>query len=380
MITLSDKRSTPKAGDDARFDAFLKKQFTNLRAEIDSQMAKGSLKTGKRLEFPAPAQKPARGGSTLGFLDRWKYGVAAVVVVAVAVPSVMQLNRQKTDLSDAMSAPTATQNHRRIEAEKGRVRAGELVEKEGETGATSESKNQYYAKRKMKSAAEADKGSSREASLATGKVMKDAEKNALAFSDDEDLAAGKESPAAKHRATADARNIAQNQETGPKVISKAEEKKASRSAGAMPSSPAAPAPAAEVRIADATKAPAARSMTAAPTGKRDEKTRAETRSAETAVASAEESPAAKPRSLSTDDGQGRPSDAAAAASSPQTEGQERQKKKGASEDEKAEMEKLWREYEKDPQAFSKNKQRSSRLKTLLARHDTKSRAKRMKSK
>jgi hypothetical protein len=41
------------------------------------------------------------------------------------------------------------------------------------------------------------------------------------------------------------------------------------------------------------------------------------------------------------------------------------------------MELLWKEYEKNPKEFLKDKRKTERLKTLLARHDTRSRARRM---
>lgn len=45
--------------------------------------------------------------------------------------------------------------------------------------------------------------------------------------------------------------------------------------------------------------------------------------------------------------------------------------------EKGEMEELWKEYEKNPEVFSRNKQKLQRLKQLLDRYDTKSRARRL---
>lgn len=57
----------------------------------------------------------------------------------------------------------------------------------------------------------------------------------------------------------------------------------------------------------------------------------------------------------------------------------RLKKQDIASDEKAEMEKLWKEFEQDPKSFNQDKKRSARLRTLLSRHNEKSRAKRMKA-
>lgn len=67
-------------------------------------------------------------------------------------------------------------------------------------------------------------------------------------------------------------------------------------------------------------------------------------------------------------------------SAPVSDGQFRLKQSELATIEKAEMEKLWSEYEKNPQEFLKDKLKTHRLKLLLSRYDTQGRAKRLEQK
>jgi hypothetical protein len=104
----------------------------------------------------------------------------------------------------------------------------------------------------------------------------------------------------------------------------------------------------------ATRAPAAE----APAG---EMAKSAKRDEQMAASGAPDAPAAKSRSAPINDAQFRLKQSELAAI------------------EKAEMEQLWKEYEKNPELFVKDKKKTERLKMLLARHDTKSRARRMRT-
>jgi cytoskeletal protein RodZ len=307
-------------GDDPRFEEFLRRQFSQLRHEIDQHMAR-SAKSGKVLSFQDGVTRRKK-------KSPWLYSVAAVVLAAVAVPMVLQLNRQKAEFDQKTdSAPAATGSLAQNQKAAPEDREAEDIQESAPA--------RHKAKKKSRGVdadtAENEKGARNLAFSREETVSKDApEKRDLAGMAGEKKA----DPAAKP---------ADNRADG---YAKAEEAPAPRAA---PASPAAPAPA------------TAKSRSAAPTSE------GVSGGAGKPEASDEISPGAPleaaSRSVTIDDAK------------------ERIKKQDIAEDEKAEMEKLWKEFEKNPEQFSKDKRRSQRLKTLLARHETrsKSRAKRVKA-
>lgn len=341
---MSKKKPTRTPGDDARFESFLQKQFATLRDEIDAQVKSSTAKSGKLLEL-APKQKQS-GGSALGLLDKWKYGIAAVVVVAVAVPSVMQLNRQRAETTRHTSAPALEQKQESGKTLRDRIADREEADTDSprQSGEFKVNKNYYGKKTKVAPAKDA-----RDAQI-TDDVKGRRDKLEEAPRAPAELAAGRsegyvtkeEAPARERTQMQDAPSATRSE---AKAIAAAPAEKAERSvsAGAPAASPA-PAPVFTAKKRSAAPMPESEA-------KRDA----------ASVASADEAPAAKPRSFSLDDTNAK------------------LKKQSIAEEEKTEMEKLWKEYEKNPQAFNKDASRSARLRTLLARHDTKSRAKRMKT-
>jgi hypothetical protein len=344
--------------DDPRFDEFLQKQFAELKRELAKYPAPGAAKQGKILQLTQAPQARAGKGS-------WKYGIAAAVLVAVAVPMVIQLNQQKAEFASRTEAPApATDLDRTIP---------KTLPKASEKQAKQKAELDSLDARRTTMA---DQDEAEKAGYVKGSAVKNKKK--VRTDQAEDLIAGeRNTPALKAiseeampkdaMATGKAEEgrvaSAVRENESEKFFAKKEEAKPlaqnSRSqrieapSGGTPAAPAvppvvaAPAPAARPAITRST-APS----TEISGGDRG-----------TAMAQAEEAaPAEKnARSIAVDDAK------------------TRFKKQDAREDEKAEMEKLWKEFEKDPQSFNQDKKRSARLRTLLSRHNEKSRAKRMRS-
>lgn len=338
MITLASKKKlTPQ--EDARFEEFLKKQFAELKRELEKHPQGGlQKKEGKVLQLTQAPQSRASKGT-------WKYGIAAAVLVAVAVPMIMQLNQQKADLANQMQAPAIEQEKQESAgAAKQKGMVDTKTAKEDPDAATG--KADGFFKKKSKPA---KKIADKEADIdSVSDVMAGERADAnLNKSREEtvsrDRFAAAEAPAGGKDADKD--TLALKAETKPR-LREAMRESDERGASADDSRNSA------ARVAQAS--PAAPAPTAAPG----------TPSASAGMASRDEAPA-KPASRSIAIG----------------DAQEKQRKQDASEEEKAEMEKLWKEFEKDPKSFSRDSKRSARLKVLLARHDTKSktRAKRVKT-
>lgn len=347
------KGQNQTAADDAKFDAFLKEQFAELRSQLDRQISQGSAKAGKVVDLNSVREKRAAGTSVLTYFDKWKYGIAAAVIVAVAVPMVLQVNRQKAELAARTGAPTLEQNQQADRTLKDRIAEREEAGADADgvrPGSAGETGKSYYAKKPVAPVKDARE----DRKSAEIKGIQDAvteERNAPAettTSRTEGYVSKEEARAPEQNQLEKAPAAGRSRETTSMAAAPADKEERSLSAtapsaGAAPSAPASPAPAPVF---------AAKKRSAAPMPEADNKRDA---------ASADEAPAAKARSFSLDDANAK------------------LKKQSIAEEEKAEMEKLWKEYEKDPQAFSKDKNRSARLRTLLARHDTKSRARRMRT-
>lgn len=317
-------KGTPRSsGGSDSFDLFLDRQFKILRDEIDTHLA------GR------PAQKPE--GKALVFNQRsrksWatgplKYGIAAAVLVAIVVPSVIQLNRHKETMNTTAAGATLNQRAGETKDSLANAKTDATTEAE-ERVSKQDAKAGYFARKKGMQSADRDELEKEEANIPAAKgARKD---------DTADLMATKREAPAIERA-----EKSKNSDRLPSVAKPAEEQ-------ASPAKPTAPS---------AGAAPAPRSMPAMPmaTGKSSEADKAAEIRAGDEVA-----PTAASRSIAVDDAK------------------TRLKKQSASDEEKEEMEKLWREFEKDPKSFNKDKKRSARLKVLLSRHNEKSRAKRVKS-
>lgn len=356
MTTLAKKR--PTAQDDPRFDGFLKKQFAELRRELEKYPQGGSQKKdGKILQLTQTPQARASKNIESALGHPWqrrlrhlrvplKYGIAAAVLVAVAVPMIIQLNQQKADLANQVRAPQLEQDKResgRVENQKGMA---DTKTARADADAVTRKADRYF-KNKEKPAKEiSDKESeidtvsdvmageraegnlkkSRDETVSRDRFAAAEAAPAPAASGKSDL--GKDMRMAKEEAKPTLRAAAPKYDAGGGVDE-------SRQRSAM-AAPAAPVPSA---------APASPSPSAS-------------------MASRDEAPA-KPASRSIAIG----------------DAQEKLRKQEAGDEEKAEMEKLWKEFEKDPESFSRDRKRSARLKVLLARHDAKSkaRAKRVKT-
>lgn len=310
MTTLAKKKLNPQ--EDARFEEFLKKQFAGLKRELEKYPQGGlQKKQGKVLQLSQAPQSRAGKHS-------WRYGIAAAVLVAVAVPMVIQLNQQKAELSTQVQAPSLEQDKQR--PGRGDKPKGMAARKTASRAADIDSVSDLVAGER----AEGNLKKSREEETASRDRFAAAEMPA------EQKNAGKDMLAMKEEAKPTLRAATPKYEAGGGV------EESRQSAATAAPSPAAPAPSA---------APASPSASAS-------------------MASRDEAPA-KPAARSITLG----------------DAQEKRRKQDAGEEEKAEMEKLWKEFEKDPKSFSKDTKRSARLKVLLARHDTKSkaRAKRVKT-
>jgi len=286
------------ARDDARFEEFLQEQFRQLRAELDRFEPARKGIDGKLLQLP---QAKASSSTFWKKMDSWRYTIAASVLLAVAVPAVIQMNREQRDV--VVQATTPAAEGPRLETKETITSSADETEEAEISSSHAKQKERRVAKKiaKSKTRIRDEEAYRTEEKDAPGGGMA---KRELA----DELRAASPPPAeAKGRALANA----------------GEGAPAPESAKVMPA------------------APATRAMAEKP---------AETKPAATVSRSA-----------------------------PVADAQSNLKQDRAVDDEKTEMERLWKEFEKDPEAFQQDKKRSARLKTLLARHDTKSRARRMKS-
>lgn len=349
-----------KSGDDPHFEEFLQKQFAQLKRELAEYAPFEAAKEGKVLSFEDRISRPkkSRGG--------WTVGIAAVVLAAIAVPMVIQLNRQKAEVAFKTETPSVagdvTLGKEKPKAEKEESAAGRSTDARARLDDLEAQDGTYYknAPAKTKKAAKAEetreqgernlKATREEASpkdaIATGKADKPAPvhetetktiANAVREGDADRFAAKKES----------ARVARPSEKSGYTMADKAPAPAPARPAQTAPAAPAAaPAP----TLAKSRSAPANEISG----GDRSAAAQAEM------PAPAAEAQAAS-RSIQVDDAKSR------------------LKQQDIVTDEKAEMEKLWKEFEQDPKSFNQDKKRSARLRTLLSRHNEKSRAKRMKS-
>ena len=281
---MAKAKRTPPAAED-KFDAYLRDRFAELKRELDAQISAGQPRAGVLQKFTPRGGFSPRGG--------WTVGIAALLLTAISVPLVMQLNQQREQMRSAVvtSEQPAALPQRDNKP---------VTEEDEETPAP--------------------KHANRQASRRKGVVETERRENEAADSKESGLAFKKRAqPAIMDEGKTD--RVALAEEATPRVAR------------------AAPAPAAE-----------------APAG---ELAKSESNADQFAASGAPAAPAAKTRSAPINDAQFRLKQTELAAI------------------EKTEMEQLWKEYEKNPELFSKDKKKTERLKLLLARHDTKSRARRM---
>jgi hypothetical protein len=293
--------------DELRFEEFLQQQFSQVRAELDKYAPVRKGVASKLLQLP---QAKATGSTFLAKMDSWRYGIAATVLLAVAIPSVIQLNRQQREIALATSPTTDSPTGVELEHEN-RQQSKDALRQEKDEVTDNKSQDLVATKRPTKGASKKQKASSKDLYVA--------EKE-----DRVDVISRRESPA-------DAKSEAPASPTARSRTISAE------SAGA-------PAPAME-----SAKAPAALPTAPAP---------------HTFGGAADEE---------------RVASESVARSAPIADAQFKLKQDQIAEDEKAEMERLWKEFENNPKSFNQDKKRSARLKTLLARHDTRSRAKKIRA-
>ncbi len=286
MCLAKAKRTRPAADD--RFDAYLRERFAELKRELDAQMTAGQPRAGVLRKFIPKGGFSPRGG--------WTIGIAALLLTAISIPLVMQLNEQREQIRSAV--------------------------------ATNEQPAAAPHAETKPLATEDEEPSVSKSSGATAQRPKAKAENK-----------GRESKAADHEESA----LTFKKRAQPAIM---DEGKADRVA--------------ETDEAAARVAPPTPAVTAAEAPARDV-AKGESNSGELAPGGAPAAPAAKSRSA------------------PIHDAQFRLKQKELAAIEKAEMEQLWKEYEKNPERFLKDKKKTERLKLLLARHDTKSRARRMRT-
>lgn len=325
-----------RATDDAAFESFLQRQFAALRIELDQHIAGQKPKSGKQLEFPSATRRRP--------LAPWKYGIAALALVAVSVPMILQLNKQKAELVQNSAAPAQAEKSRVADkmADADAMRPAEKEENDAKT------QGYFNHKKTARTDGIVDKRTKERASDEEEKASPTKDLFAMA-KNDRDIKR-EEKPATEAIVTGRAAPGADKSELAGSVA----EEISTRRAEAAPASPAAP-PASAAPAPAPAKPPVMAAKRRAPmagdeppeSGANEQKDLAQ---------------AAKSRSIAVDDVNAK------------------LKKQAAKEDqEKEEMEKLWKEFEKNPDTFSRDKKRSARLKVLLSRHNEKSRAKRVKS-
>ncbi len=310
---MAERRSKKTKGagkfkSDAQFEEFLQLRFAEVRAELDKfDRPAASKAEGQLLQLPQ-----ARAASDSTFwkkLDSWRYAVAATVLLAVAVPAVMQLNREQRVAAVAAVIPEGQTKTESTDEAPSSTRSARLKQSEREEAdfdAPRDRTTKEFPQKKIAKTTETgtkDRGLNKKEDVA-------------------DVMSAREAPAdlkAMAPAPAEAKGRAMPDEAAGAP--------APESAKAPAASPAAPAP------------------------------------------YAAESSADEERTAST----------VAKRSAPIADAQFKQKHEQIAEEEKLEMERLWKEFEKDPKSFNQDKKRAARLKALLARHDTRSRAKKVRA-
>lgn len=296
-------RARKPPASDARFEEFLQEQFKQLRSELDRFEPPREGVDGKLLQLP---QAKASGTTFWQKVDSWRYGIAASVLLAVAVPTVIQMNREQ---QSAVVQATSPMTEKAAESKTDRPTGTVALEADDDEREEVTDRRPSFVRKKSASPklAAAKPAPAKEA--ADRRNQKDAAGGMAKRELPEDMmVAAEAAPIAKGRAMA----------------SEGERAPVEESPRAVPAAPAAPG-----AVADRA---------------------AEKKSANVTSRSA-----------------------------PIPDAQFKLKQERIAEEEKAEMEKLWKEFEKDPKAFQQDPKRSARLRTLLARHDTKSRARRMKT-
>ncbi|AFM12591.1 hypothetical protein [Turneriella parva] len=287
---------------DARFEEFLQEQFKQLRAELDKFEPTRNGVDGKLLQLP---QSKAAGSTFWKKVDSWRYGIAASVLLAVAVPTVIQMNREQRS---AVVQATSPMTEKAAENKPDRPTGTVIPETDHVEREEADESRPSVARKKSTAPKLAASKPTPTKEAADLREQKDAAGGMAKREIPEDvMAAAEAAPIAKGRALASVGERAPREE----------------SPRAVPVAPAAPA------MAD----------------KAEEKKSANV----------------------------------ASRSAPIPDAQFKLKQERIAEEEKAEMEKLWKEFEKDPKAFHQDAKRSARLRTLLARHDTKARARRLKT-
>lgn len=305
--------------DEQKFDAFLEKHFAELRRELDAHILKTTQSKDGKILSANPRTRGERGRTVNSWASRkssWVYSVAALALVAIATPMVMQLNQEKaearSDLSVSPSASAAPQLGGQLEqdespSEQKQIVTGKRIARKKSAVSSQDSEQEYF----RPSEKDAD-------NLALAQRAEPAKK--------EELSKMRAAPMPTLRSVEEASPAATGGE-------KFDDAKVSDRVAAQ-EKPTAPAPAAP------------RMSAGAPAN-----------SPEFTTASRE----AKGRNV------GESSKSRAPVVRDEI-------KLDSVESEKAEMERLWKEFDRDPKSFSKDSKRSSRLKMLLARHDTKSKA------
>ncbi len=291
-------KSSPQS--DVRFEEFLQSQFKQLRAELDRFEPSRKGVEGKLMQMP---QARASASTFWHKLDSWRYGIAATVLLAVAIPTMIQLNREERSAVMQATGSVADKNTERKPQPSATLQADDDEREEADESTAVSARKQSAAPRTP------SKKTAPTKEFAKVQNEKDASGDMSKRELPDDMMAAADAPAAAK---------------GRSFTSEGEASPAAESPRVAPAAPAAP------RVAEE---------------------RAEEKSAANA----------------------------ASRSAPIPDAQFRLKQDRIAEEEKAEMEKLWKEFEKDPKAFQKDQKRSARLRTLLARHDTKSRARRMKA-
>lgn len=362
---MAEKKSPKSRGEDPRFEEFLQKQFAELKRELGQYASGKAAKEGKVLSFDSGIK---RAGKNRG---SWKYGIAAAVLAAVAVPMVIQFNRQRAEYAARTEAPAPAADADRT--------IPKTPEAERTPSKSSEKQTAPQADLDSLKLAEQDEATEKSGYLkaAPAKAKKKAktepvqdilagERNTPALKASREEAAPKDAIATGKADDGRINNALRDNESD-KFFAKKEEAKpalaqSSRSqradnapSGGNPAAPASP----PVAAAPAPAARPAITRSAAPSTEISGSDRGAAMAQGETVAAAEAQK--NSRSIVVDDSKAR------------------LKKQDARDEEKAEMEKLWKEFEQDPKSFNQDKKRSARLRTLLSRHNEKSRARRMKS-
>lgn len=329
---MANKKNTPRNGTqdnaDQQFEDFLRRQFTALKRELDAHAAT-TRKDGKKLVLPGGAVERPHGGNSrvLKFFDSYKYGIAAAVLVAVAVPMVIQLNRQKFEERQIAEVRLANAAHA--------------------------SENAKVLSNDSDAAPEIASPSARRPPQTKNDVIAQSSapqaKNIPRPQRDTNLPSNSKTLARKKSTIAETKPASEGDADNALALRAAKEEEKDSPLAAITMAPKA-APAAAPQADDA------RSGAAAPPQNTERGAMAR---AESASTQPDATPPTTPttRSIRIENNKAR------------------MKRQEIAEDaEKQEMEKLWKEFEKNPKSFAKDRKRRTRLKVLLVRYNQKSRS------